>query len=86
MEWDRILLTQDWTGQGYMDDKGRGYDGLAWYRFTMQVPPLEEGETAYLYVPRTGRGQPGVLAEGLWIWVNGTWSRRPRTGPAATSM
>jgi len=77
VKWPRILLMQDWTQQGYMDEKGRGYDGLAWYRFTMQVPPLEAGETAYLYVPRTSRGTPGVLAERLWIWVNGRLASSP---------
>ena len=76
LQWDTISLRHDWTQQGYMDEQGRGYMGLAWYRYKVQIPPLEEGETAYLYAPTGSRGQPALNSEEFWVWVNGhlVWS------------
>jgi len=76
MTWDTILLTHDWSQQGYRDAQGRGYEGYAWYRFTVDVPKLAGNETAYLYIAPSDRGQPGIIAERVWLWVNGhlAWS------------
>ena len=70
-KWDTILLTHDWAQQGYRDAQGRGYEGYAWYRCLIDVPKLAAGETAYLYIAPSDRGQPGLIAERAWIWVNG---------------
>ncbi len=76
LKWNTISLRHDWTQQGYMDEQGRGYMGLAWYRYAVPIPALEDGERAYLYAPTGTRGQPAINSEELWCWVNGqlVWS------------
>jgi len=66
VEWDSIPLTRDWTTAGYADEQGYGYDGLGWYRFSVDVPKSVN--------PAKGAVKlftPNVFATQLWIWCNG---------------
>lgn len=65
-KWDTISLTRDWTMSGYADEQGYGYDGLGWYRFSIDVPAnIDPAKGAVKLFT------PAVLATQLWVWCNG---------------
>jgi len=56
-KWDTIEIRQWWEPQGYR------YDGVAWYRRTIQAPPSAKGRKLYLAF--------GAVDESAWLYVNG---------------
>ena len=61
--WESILTTRPFYAQGHMDDKGHPYDGLIWYRFSVDVPASVKGRKVMVYAP--------VLECEAWGWCNG---------------
>jgi hypothetical protein len=61
-EWKPILTTK---AQGWADQRGFNYTGMAWYRMWVDVPPVAEGKKVLLLVP-------GEVEE-AWCWVNGEY-------------
>ena len=62
-DWRTIKTTQCWEMQGLQDEECYGYNGLAWYRTTFQVPARFKGRRVVLFI--------GGLNNKAWIWLNG---------------
>jgi hypothetical protein len=69
-QWSIIKTTVPWEDQGYRDEKGHPYNGLAWYRLEVKVPGDAKGKEVHLFAP--------ALVTEAWVWVNGDYvGRRP---------
>ena len=62
-DWETIRTSRIWEVQGYEDKVGHGYDGVAWYRTTANIPAEFAGRPIKLNFG-------GVFGKML-IWVNG---------------
>ncbi len=62
--WQDLDTTMFWEAQGLQDSHGFGYDGHAWYRTTVNVPPDAAGKDLRLAIG-------GLYGSALWTWVNG---------------
>ncbi len=61
--WRSILVSTAWHHQGVVTAEGRPYEGVGWYRFSMNWKG-GTGERVSLFAPdRRGAA--------LWVWVNG---------------
>jgi hypothetical protein len=56
--WRKLAITAWWEGQ--LNDE---YDGSAWYRATVAVPPVQPGEKLAI--------EFGAIDESCWLYVNG---------------
>jgi hypothetical protein len=73
-QWKPLATTSGWDTQGFQDEKGHPYMGLAWYQFDVSVPESARGKATILH-------GLGVLNE-AWVWVNGRYAgHRPYLGP-----
>ena len=61
--WQAICTSSVWEVQGYEDQAGHGYDGVGWYRTTINVPDE--------FVDRQIKLNFGGVFGKLIIWVNG---------------
>ena len=66
--WKPIRTTRYWEAQGYSDEQGHGYDGIAWYRTEVSVSEEFAGRPIKLNFD-------GVRKR-MWIWVNGKFAGR----------
>jgi len=64
--WKTIRTTAGWDNQGFMDDKGRPYRGVMWYRLDVNVPADAKGKPVSLHAP--------AAVEEVWAWVNGQYA------------
>jgi hypothetical protein len=64
LKWDSIDLHQDWSLNGYRDDRAYPFDGWGWYRIPIQAAKPPKGARVFLFVPE-------LYAEKAWIWANG---------------
>ena len=62
--WAPIDGTLYWDMQGYQDERGWSYTGLAWYRAECDVPASVQGKPVRLTFG-------GIYNHGVWVWVNG---------------
>lgn len=68
--WEAIQIGKDWESQGHAN-----YDGVAWYRRTIKLPPK----------PADAVGADlafDAVDESAWIWVNGQYVGAHDIGPA----
>jgi hypothetical protein len=65
-KWKTILTTRGWEDQGFIDDEGRPYRGVMWYRVAVDVPANVAGKSVWLVAP-------SVVNE-AWVWVNGKYA------------
>ncbi len=72
-DWKPILTTRFWESQGYSDQVGHGYDGVAWYRTEVDIPAEFAGETIKLNFGGVRKRGP---QNEMWIWVNGQFAGR----------
>ena len=74
--WQVCGITNGWQSQGLKDEDGlplltvdgHPYKGLAWYRFTVDVPAVAQDMQAGLFLP-------AIINQG-WAWVNGQYVGR----------
>jgi hypothetical protein len=76
--WAPIDSTLHWDAQGYQDEHGWSYSGMAWYRVQCAVPAVPKDKPLKLTLG-------GVYNHGVWLWVNGVLrpfevGRKGRTG------
>ena len=72
--WRKIRVSRIWEVQGLEDERGRGYDGVAWYFTRVKVPAGFAGRKIHMNFG-------GVFGKML-IWANGEFGHyRPWTGP-----
>jgi beta-galactosidase/beta-glucuronidase len=62
-DWQTLLTTVPFYGQGYRDPQGYPYLGAMWYRMDADVPAAAKGRSVFLYVP--------AIEVEAWVWVNG---------------
>lgn len=62
-DWQLILTTMPFYGQGYRDQQGYPYMGAMWYRLEVNVPSSAKGKKIFLYAP--------AIETEAWVWVNG---------------
>ena len=62
-DWDTILTTVPFYGQGYQDEQGYPYLGAIWYRMAVDAPAAAGGRQVRLYAP--------AVETEAWVWVNG---------------
>jgi hypothetical protein len=75
-KWQTCSVSNGWQSQGLKDEDGLSmltgdghpYRGLAWYRFTVDVPAVPAGKQARLFLP--------ALVNRGWAWVNGHYAGR----------
>jgi hypothetical protein len=61
--WERVETTKPFYFQGHTDAQGHPYDGLIWYRLSVDVPALAKGKKIMVYAP--------VVECEAWGWCNG---------------
>jgi len=74
-KWQSCRTTTGWQNQGLKDDDGlplmskdgHAYRGVAWYRFTVNIPAAD-GKTVHLECPS--------VVNQAWVWVNGQYAGR----------
>jgi hypothetical protein len=75
-KWQTCSVSNGWQSQSLKDEDGLAmltkdghpYRGLAWYRFTVDVPAVPAGRQARLFLP-------AFVNQG-WAWVNGHYAGR----------
>jgi len=74
--WQAISTATGWQNQPLKDEDGvptmskdgHPYKGLAWYRFTLDLPAMPKGTQSRLFLP-------AIVNQG-WVWVNGQYAGR----------
>jgi len=61
--WETILTTQPFYYQSHTDEQGHPYDGLIWYRLSVDVPASAKGKKIMVYAP--------IVECEAWGWCNG---------------
>ena len=83
-DWDAIRTTRVWEIQGYEDEQGHGYDGVGWYRTSIELP---DGSPSRPTNPPDGADDRVLLNFGgvfgtMHIWINGRFvAYRPFDDP-----
>ena len=82
--WDAIRTTRVWEIQGYEDELGHGYDGVGWYRTSIELPKRDPSRPADLRHDPNDRvliNFGGVFGR-MHIWINGRFvAYRPFADP-----
>ncbi len=68
--WKTIAIEETWEKAGYE------YDGFAWYRRTVELPPRPEGTLNAVEIACDG------VDECAWVWVNGVYVGQHDLGTA----
>jgi len=64
--WKTIETTTGWDAQGYQDQQGHPYKGVAWYQFDVDLPASAGSQQVFLC-------GPAVVNE-AWVWVGGRYA------------
>ena len=82
--WDAIRTTRVWEVEGYEDKQGHAYDGVGWYRTSIELPDGTPGNSADSTQGASDRvllNFGGVFGT-MHIWVNGRFvTYRPFKDP-----
>ncbi|MBN2473378.1 MAG: DUF4838 domain-containing protein [Pirellulales bacterium] len=79
--WKAVRSTAGWEVQGFQDEQGHSYKGVAWYQFDVEVPgdnvpgddvPGDDVPGAAV-PPGVFLCGPAVVNE-AWVWVNGRYA------------
>lgn len=68
--WKSVSTGMGWDAQGFQNEQGHPYKGVAWYCFDVDVPDVAAGKSVFLQ-------GPAVINE-AWVWVNGRYAGHRR--------
>lgn len=66
-DWQPLRTDGSWHSQGITNLEGGRYSGVAWYRAEVTAPAGKLGQPVHLLLPE-------VMAEEVWMWVNGRFA------------
>lgn len=64
--WQSIKTTAGWDAQGFQDERGHPYKGVAWYQFDVEMPANTGKQRVFLCGP--------AMVNEAWVWVGGRFA------------
>ncbi|OGV53702.1 MAG: hypothetical protein A2017_12410 [Lentisphaerae bacterium GWF2_44_16] len=77
-KWNKIFVNMPWENQGYGKEKypeSKGYDGWAWYRKKIKLPPLTQNYKGVILTL-------GAVDESYNLYINGKLAKEFRYNPS----